>query len=170
MVMETCNLLIFILMAVVVMTPNLRGELGPATFAGGSWPKSKEPAPWSSSRPLCLSQFALVNHACSVLPFTPIPPPDQQGFELEHDQHEHESNRDDHKGRRKHGVGHHSHGPRHRTTPIEDDCCKWLKQVDSICVCKLLVHLPPFLTSPAHAFSITVDDTCSVTFTCSGST
>ncbi|KAK6940849.1 hypothetical protein RJ641_030380 [Dillenia turbinata] len=174
MVMETCKLLIFVLMAVALMMPNTRGEPGPVTIAGGSWPRPKpepEPEPWSSSRPLCLSQFALVNHACSALPVTPIDPPDPQGFELESDQHEHHNNRDDHEGRHRHQHGHHSHSHshrhRHHTSPIEDDCCKWLKEVDSICVCELLVHLPPFLTMPAHAYSITVDDTCRVTFTCS---
>ncbi|KAK3023081.1 hypothetical protein RJ639_043096 [Escallonia herrerae] len=127
-----------------------------------------------SPRPLCVSQFALVNHACSLLPFTPVPPPSPPSPPPpsppsppcssdcppgpEHG-HRH----------RQHGHGHRHGGHRHEhaETPVEADCCRWLNSVDDECVCDLLVYLPPFLSKPIHQYTVTVDSSCNVTFQCS---
>ncbi|CAK9151048.1 unnamed protein product [Ilex paraguariensis] len=103
-------------------------------------------------RPLCISQFALVNHACAALPFNtgappsrPSPPPSS----FSPPEHEH---------RHRHAHGHRHHG--HRETTIEQNCCQWLKDVDNECVCDLLLHLPPFLSRPIHQYTVMVDDSC----------
>ncbi|XP_010039258.2 proline-rich protein 13 [Eucalyptus grandis] len=139
-------------------------------------------------QPLCASQFALVNHACSMImpkpapppappspPLTPpgpLPPPpcpddeSQRGHGHGHGHH----NRTCQEHRRGHGHHHrHQHG-RHgdEPSPAEQDCCKWLKEVDSECVCDLLVRLPSFLTRPIHVYTVTVPDLCNVTFFCGG--
>ncbi|GAA0172654.1 hypothetical protein LIER_26438 [Lithospermum erythrorhizon] len=47
------------------------------------------------------------------------------------------------------------------------ECCRWLKAVDNECVCDVLVHLPSFLSRPVHLYNVLVDESCSVTFSCS---
>lgn len=135
----------------LMLVPKLEGQILPP------------PLP---SRPLCSSQFALASYACSLIPFSPLPPPqppsppsppDDGGHNLEHE----------------HGHGHrhrHGHGHRHRhhDTPTEEACCRWLKQLDSQCVCDLLVRLPNFLARPAHEYTVMVGDSCDVKFTCGG--
>ncbi|XP_008368867.4 uncharacterized protein LOC126614191 [Malus sylvestris] len=139
-------------------------------------PKMKAQHLFPPARPLCASQFALANYACSMLPFTPTPPPtppspppsppdDDEGQEEDHG-HDHGHS---------HGHGH-NHGHRHvhhrhrhhdhQAIPAEDNCCKWLNQLDNECVCELLVHLPNFLIRPAHAYSVAVGETCTVSYTC----
>ncbi|KAH0919067.1 hypothetical protein HID58_026727 [Brassica napus] len=49
------------------------------------------------------------------------------------------------------------------TTPAH-----WLKQMDNECVCDLLVRLPPLLAKPAHNYTVFVDESCIVTYTCGG--
>ncbi|KAF3436324.1 hypothetical protein FNV43_RR23416 [Rhamnella rubrinervis] len=117
-------------------------------------------------RPLCSSQFALASYACSQIPFSPLPPPqppsppsppDNGGHRLEHE-HSH-----------RHGHGHgHGHRHRHHDSPAEESCCRWVKQLDSQCVCDLLVRLPNFLSRPAHEYSVIVGDACNVSFPCGG--
>ncbi|CAN1130812.1 hypothetical protein LINPERPRIM_LOCUS13440 [Linum perenne] len=53
-------------------------------------------------------------------------------------------------------------------SPAEENCCRWLKEMDSECVCDVLVRLPPFLAKPSHVYSVHVYDGCVVTFSCSG--
>lgn len=115
--------------------------------------------PPASPRPLCASQFALVNYACAMLPFTPSSPPspdvDDEG----------------HRSHHQHGHSHrHGHGHRHRhdNNPQEDNCCRWAREMDSQCVCEILVHLPPFLTKPVHQYSVLIGDSCNVTYSCGG--
>lgn len=116
------------------------------------------PLPPINLPPLCASQFALANRACAVLPYTPVPPPSPpsppspEGPESRH--------------HHRHGHGHRHSRHRHRETHAEEDCCRWLKEVDDVCVCELLVHLPPFLTRPVHNYTVVVDDSCEVTFAC----
>ncbi|XP_059663787.1 uncharacterized protein LOC132309499 [Cornus florida] len=128
------------------------------------------------TRPLCLSQISLVNHACSLLPFHPAgPPPSPPDDAAEHGHghghvHQHGHGHEQGQGHG-HGHGHrHRHGHRHEhhETPVEEECCHWLNAMDDECVCDLLVHLPPFLARPAHQYSIMVDDSCTVTFQCGG--
>lgn len=130
------------------------------------------------SRPLCISQYALVNHACGILPFNPNPAPVPPSPHKPGQIHlsspgysEGPAHGEGHEHGHAHGHGHsHRHGSRHRhqQTPIEEDCCRWLKEVDDECVCDLLVHLPIFLRKPSHDYTVAVDPSCSVTFSCGG--
>ncbi|KAL1559683.1 hypothetical protein AAHA92_09998 [Salvia divinorum] len=97
-------------------------------------------------RPLCVSQLALVNGACGQLPYAPLPP----SGEAESEQHRH------HRQRRE----------GHVETAKEEECCRWLKEVDNVCMCDLLVHLPPFLTRPVHEYKVVVYDSCELSFSC----
>ena len=84
------------------------------------------PGQISPLRPVCASQFALVNYACSMVPLVPLPPGTPPPVGLE-----------DTNGHR-HGHRHrHSHRPRngHHETPQQNYCCRWLKLVDAECVC-----------------------------------
>ncbi|XP_004493654.1 uncharacterized protein [Cicer arietinum] len=127
----------------------------------------------TNPRPLCPSQFALVNYACGRLPFTPGPLPeppspdddggdDDGGDDKGHNNHHHHH---------RHEPGHrHKHGHRHRRhqTPEEDNCCRWAREVDSQCVCELLVRLPPFLVRPLHVYTLAIGDDCEITYSCGG--
>lgn len=113
--------------------------------------------------PLCASQFALVNRACAILPYTPVPPPSPPAPPSPPSPDGPE-NRNRHRHRHGHGHRHRRHG--YRETPAEEECCRWLKEVDDVCVCDLLVHLPAFLTRPVHNYTVVVDDICDVTFEC----
>ncbi|KNA06734.1 hypothetical protein SOVF_178260 [Spinacia oleracea] len=120
-------------------------------------------------RPLCLSQFALVNHACSMLPYNPLtppalpspPPPPAPTAQPPCPP------------KNGHRHGHH-HRHRHTSTSTThvsaaaDECCRWLKEVDTQCVCDLLVRLPIFLAKPSHDYTVVVSDDCSVTYQCPG--
>ena len=124
------------------------------------------PAP----RPLCLSQFLLVNHACSKLPYALVPPPSPTSppppsppppSPIAPTSPPSPSN-----GHR-HGHHHrHRHGGDYQETPAEEECCRWLKQVDTKCVCDLLVYLPTFLAKPRHNYTVTVAQDCTVTYEC----
>jgi hypothetical protein len=120
-------------------------------------------------RPLCASQFSLANYACARLPLRPVTPPsppdddddDDGGNREDHEVHHH---RHGHKSRHRH----HSH---HEQGPGEHDCCRWARQMDSQCVCEVLYLLPAFanfIMRPVHAISLSISDTCNVTYTCSG--
>ncbi|XVF72452.1 hypothetical protein PTKIN_Ptkin12aG0122500 [Pterospermum kingtungense] len=122
-----------------------------------------------SRRPLCPNQFALANYACSMVPFVPFPPaspppalPSPPPPGLEH-----------RNGHRRHGQRHrhghrHSHRPPYHETPEQRYCCQWLKQVDTECVCDILVHLPVFLSKPSHRYTMVVDEACILTYWCDG--
>uniref|UniRef100_M4CH40 Bifunctional inhibitor/plant lipid transfer protein/seed storage helical domain-containing protein n=1 Tax=Brassica campestris TaxID=3711 RepID=M4CH40_BRACM len=187
-------------------------------------------------RPLCASQYALANYACSRLPMntvplpspiSPPPPPifpppphhdhdhdddhdhdhddddddhDHDDDDHDHDDHDHDHDDHDHNDhdhnrdhdhdhdhdhddddhhdnnhnhrrhrRRHHHHHHHHHSHRHtEETYAQQECCKWLKQMDNECVCDLLVRLPPLLAKPAHNYTVFVDESCIVTYTCGG--
>ncbi|KAJ6404025.1 hypothetical protein OIU84_012257 [Salix udensis] len=134
------NLKVFVLTFFVVFLSSLvldvNGQLNPAP-----------------QRPLCVSQLALVNYACGSL--LPAPPatasiPATAVFPADDDN--------------SHGHGHrhgHSHGGAQ-----ENNCCRWLNDLDEECVCELLVRLPPFLSKPRHEYTIKIDDSCSVSYAC----
>ncbi|KAL2320930.1 hypothetical protein Fmac_029899 [Flemingia macrophylla] len=115
-------------------------------------------------RPLCVSQFALVNYACSRLPFSrgvlphdspssPDPSPaDEEG---------HTNNNHNHSHRHRHGHKH-----RHHQTPDEENCCRWAKEVDNQCVCEILARLPPFLIRPLHQYTLNIGESCDITYSC----
>ncbi|KAI3805978.1 hypothetical protein L1987_21866 [Smallanthus sonchifolius] len=123
-------------------------------------------------------------------PFGPPAPPsdDEDTPEHEHmhdhghshlhdEDHDHDNDDDrdgdgdrDHKNgheqKRHHHHHHHHHHHRHKETPVEEQCCKWLSQVDDQCVCELLVHMPPFLARPVHKYSVIVGKACNITYSC----
>jgi len=109
------------------------------------------PLPQPSLQPLCLSQLALVSHACAMVPrsVTPPPPPPPSP-----DNHGHRHNHG-HRGNQHHNLQ-------------EENCCRWAKEVDSQCICDVLVLLPPFLTKPLHQYSIHIGESCNVTYSCGG--
>ncbi|MFS7930808.1 putative bifunctional inhibitor/plant lipid transfer protein/seed storage helical domain superfamily [Helianthus anomalus] len=51
-------------------------------------------------------------------------------------------------------------------SPVEQQCCKWLAQVDDECVCELLGRLPPFLVRPIHEYTVRVVGSCNTTYSC----
>ncbi|KAI3449609.1 hypothetical protein Pfo_006274 [Paulownia fortunei] len=128
------------------------------------------PLPPIDPPPLCASQYALVNRACAMLPYTPVPPPSPPSppsptpAPPSPPSPDGPDSRHHHRHGHGHGHRHSRHG--HAETPAEEDCCRWLKEVDDVCVCELLVRLPPFLTRPVHNYTVVVDDTCNVTFQC----
>ncbi|RAL47945.1 hypothetical protein DM860_015732 [Cuscuta australis] len=116
---------------------------------------------WKVIGPLCASQITLVDHACSFLPFA-LPPPTPPSLIAA-------------PGPARPDNGHHSrrHGPhrrhrRHRreSTPEEEICCRWLREVDDECVCQLLAQLPAFLSKPVHQYSVIVGEACNENFQC----
>ncbi|KAK4355541.1 hypothetical protein RND71_024512 [Anisodus tanguticus] len=115
------------------------------------------------TRPLCPSQFALVNHACSLLPFVGVPPPSPPSPPPPSPPPPSPPSPPERRHRHRHRhVRHHVH----KETPVEEDCCRWLKQVDIECVCDLLVRLPLFLSRPVHQYTVMVDPSCNATFQC----
>nr|KYP43223.1 hypothetical protein KK1_035364 [Cajanus cajan] len=128
-------------------------------------PSSVVPIP-TTPRPLCASQFALVNYACSRLPFRHGVPPDSQSPPPPPDDEEghNDNNKDDnHNHSHKHR---HGHKHRHHQTPDEDNCCRWAKEVDNQCVCELLARLPPFLIRPLHQYTLDIGESCHITYSC----
>ncbi|KAJ8748387.1 hypothetical protein K2173_003024 [Erythroxylum novogranatense] len=131
------------------------------------WLKELDDESSVPQRPLCLSQLALVNYACGKLPITPVGPPPPPFTILLPDDHQH-----------RHHHHRHRHGYRHvpkqgqvqygNGTPAEENCCRWLNDVDDECVCDLLLHLPSFLARPLHEYTVIVDNACNVTFSCGG--
>ncbi|KAL2323566.1 hypothetical protein Fmac_027945 [Flemingia macrophylla] len=139
-----------------------------------------------SLHPLCLSQLALVNFACAMLPLratpptlprtpspspfpplpltpspshaTPLPltPSPSHATPLPLTPSPSPSPPDADEGHRSH------------QTSQEDDCCRWAREIDSQCVCEILVLLPPFLSRPLHQYSISIGESCNVTYTCGG--
>ncbi|CAI9774354.1 unnamed protein product [Fraxinus pennsylvanica] len=118
--------------------------------------------------PLCAAQIGTVNRACYMLPFTSIHPPSHPSPTPSHPLLTHSPPSSDNPSGSGHGHRH-GHGRRHRETHIEHECCRWLKAVDTVCVCGLLMHLPPFLSRPQHNYTVVVEDSCNVTFQCGSS-
>ncbi|KAK7393556.1 hypothetical protein VNO78_22114 [Psophocarpus tetragonolobus] len=104
------------------------------------------PLPQPTLHPLCLSQLALVSYACAMLPPTPtlplIPPPSPPS------------------------PSDQSHGNHHASQ--EENCCRWAREMDTQCVCEFLLLLPTFLTRSLHQYSITIGQSCNVTYSCGG--
>ncbi|KAG6418751.1 hypothetical protein SASPL_120956 [Salvia splendens] len=119
------------------------------TSPQAQWLPRRSPSLPDPPRPLCVSQIALVNRACGQLPYAQLPTP---SGEVESNQHRHHH--------------HHEREEGHVETEKEEECCRWLKEVDNVCVCDMLVHLPPFLTRPVHEYKVVVDDGCEVSFGC----
>ncbi|KAG4393725.1 hypothetical protein AAZX31_03G133800 [Glycine max] len=140
--MEIFNLIALALTLFLAIVPKMESQIKPI-------PKTP--------RPLCASQFALVNYACSRLPFSPGVPPDSPSPDEENNNHHNRSHRHGHR---------HGHRHRHHQTPDEDNCCRWAKEVDHQCVCELLLRLPPFLIRPSHQYTLKVGASCDITYSC----
>ncbi|KAJ7972822.1 Bifunctional inhibitor/plant lipid transfer protein/seed storage helical domain containing protein [Quillaja saponaria] len=153
--------LITLSVAFVAFVPNIESLFGP-------------PMPPIAPRPLCASQIALANYACAMIPYTPVPPPSPpSNSPTPPPPEDSEGNRHHHEHGHGHGHGHaHSHSHRHRhrapPSPVEDNCCRWAREVDNQCVCEILVHLPSFLSRPIHSYILSVGGFCNVTYTCAG--
>ncbi|KAF9604685.1 hypothetical protein IFM89_009121 [Coptis chinensis] len=122
--------------------------------------------PFAPPRPLCLSQFALVNQACYFLPVhAPAPPandedPDEPDLKLNEPQAQQPPSEPQHRRR------HHRH---HHHADAIDNCCRWLRNLDDTCVCELLIRLPPFLRRLEHSYLVKIDEDCEVLYKCDGS-
>ncbi|XP_050365590.1 uncharacterized protein LOC126784148 [Argentina anserina] len=86
-----------------------------------------------------------------------------------HGQEHHQGHGHGHKQHRRHSHRHrHRHHHREKSlSPQEDNCCKWLTQLDNQCVCELLLRLPTFLLKPAHTYSVFIGSSCNITYSCS---
>ncbi|XP_014494947.1 uncharacterized protein LOC106756858 [Vigna radiata var. radiata] len=151
--MEILNLITLPLLLLLTLVTKTESQIKPPLITVAKPP-----------RPLCGSQFALVNYACSRLPFrhgappadSPPPPDGEDGDGETHHSHSH------HRHNHRHGHGHRHH----HQTPEEDNCCRWAKEVDSQCVCELLLRLPPFLVRPVHQYTLNIGDACNITYSC----
>ncbi|KAE8732525.1 hypothetical protein F3Y22_tig00001849pilonHSYRG00008 [Hibiscus syriacus] len=110
-------------------------------------------------RPLCASQFNIVNYACGGLPLSPFSPPPSRRNTHSSSSSSHSRRSSSRRHRRRH---------RQRGEDRQDYCCQWLRQVDNECVCDVLAHLPPFLSRPNHHYTVTVGNTCIIRFPCGG--
>lgn len=153
---ERIKILLFALfMFLVLLSTKVDCQLMPRPF------RPVPPPNPVTQRSVCSSQFNLVNYACAMLPYSqapPLPPP-QLTPSPPHDDNSGHGHRHRHRHRRDHGSP---------ATPEEENCCRWLKNVDNECVCDLLVRLPIFLARPVHEYTVIVDDSCNVTYTCPG--
>ncbi|KAK1352621.1 hypothetical protein POM88_053052 [Heracleum sosnowskyi] len=118
--------------------------------------------------PLCDAQIAVASRACSMMPFSIVPPPSPPSLLSE----ELPSPSPDSPPSPSHRYGH-RHRPRHNhevpsQTPVEQECCHWVRAIDSVCVCNLLVYLPVFLSKPAHTYTVITDPFCNIAYTCPG--
>jgi len=164
--MEIFNL-ITVALTLLALVPKTESQIRPPVI-----PIPKGP------RPLCASQFALVNYACSRLPFIPVVPPDSRPSpDHEDDDHRdrHHNHSRRHNRRHEHDREHrhehdhehrHEHDHRRHQTPEEDNCCRWAKEVDDQCVCQLLGRLPPFLIKPVHQYTLNIGEGCDITYSC----
>ncbi|KAK2401789.1 hypothetical protein QL285_051352 [Trifolium repens] len=117
--------------------------------------------PPPSLRPLCAPQLALVSYACGMISSTPRSPASAILSSPS------PSSPDNNEGHQSH---HHRHGHKHRhhRTTEEDNCCRWATEMDSRCVCEILLRLPLFLTRPLHQYTVAIGESCNVTYSCGG--
>ncbi|XP_023548911.1 uncharacterized protein LOC111807420 [Cucurbita pepo subsp. pepo] len=121
--------------------------------------------PKVAPRPPCPSQIALANLACAMLPYSTMAlSPPSVSLSDNHESHGPPPNH-----RHLHT---HWHGHQHQISlsPMEENCCKWVQQLDSQCLCRLLSRLPAFLERPQHKISFSVGGSCNATFSCGGGT
>ncbi|XP_010256204.1 PREDICTED: uncharacterized protein LOC104596643 [Nelumbo nucifera] len=118
--------------------------------------------------PLCISEIALVSNACAFVPIehhltqltatrTTHRGNQEELVNEQQRQQEHDNEDDRQEGHRRRNY--HHDGP-------SEECCRWLREVDSMCVCQLFVPMPTFLRRPLHSYTIMVDHTCKVVFKC----
>ncbi|KAI3863038.1 hypothetical protein MKW92_032441 [Papaver armeniacum] len=105
-----------------------------------------------SQKYLCTPQYALANQACKSLPLS------------QHGHSSHHGHNNQHQQRR--GSRQQQH--HHLLSQQQTDCCRWMKEMDTTCVCQLLSKLPVFMWKPKHNYIVNVHESCTVTFDCSG--
>ncbi|KAK7336733.1 hypothetical protein VNO77_17279 [Canavalia gladiata] len=148
--------LITIALTFLALVPEMESQIIPQFFT----------VPSKTPRPLCASQFALVNYACSRLPFIHgVPPAPSSSSDSPPSPEDEEGHKNHHKNESSHSHRH-RHKHRHHETPDEENCCRWAKEVDNECVCELLVRLPPFLVRPLHRYTLNVGESCEITYSC----
>ncbi|XP_076940340.1 uncharacterized protein LOC143609476 [Bidens hawaiensis] len=116
-----------------------------------------------------------------VFPTTPPPPGGHEqtyshGHKHGHPHADVPGNENEQNQTHVHKPGHHKHDHhnkrvhgrhrKHKMSPVEQQCCKWLAQVDDECVCELLGRLPPFLVRPVHEYTVRVAGSCNTTYSC----
>ncbi|KAE8660642.1 hypothetical protein F3Y22_tig00116951pilonHSYRG00560 [Hibiscus syriacus] len=125
-------------------------------------------------RPLCASQLTLVNFACGTILLVPSPFQSSDATDEGNGRRNgtRSSRRGDGNGTGREGDRHrHKHKHRDKPkgiSPEQGYCCRWLKMVETVCVCDILTHLPLFLSWPLHRYIVSVGEACSVTFSCGG--
>ncbi|XP_018859451.1 uncharacterized protein LOC118349238 [Juglans regia] len=138
----------------------------------------KQPPPLVP-RPLCASQFSLANYACAMVPAAsePSPPSLNNGLDEELDDDADDDEEEEHHHNHNHNHNHqhrhrgYRHNGKHHLPQNIDNCCRWISQIDSGCVCELLFYLPGFATflmRPLHDFTVEITDSCNVTYSCGG--
>lgn len=149
---EIMNIMTLAATILLALVPKMESQMRPQVTMPPTHP-----------RPLCASQFALVNYACGRLPFHPGVPP---GPDPSPDDDEGHNNNNHQHSRHGHGHEHRHRHHHHHETADEDNCCRWAKEVDNQCVCELLLRLPPFLVRPLHQYSLLIGDDCEITYSC----
>ncbi|KAL6563838.1 hypothetical protein OROGR_002797 [Orobanche gracilis] len=127
-------------------------------------PLVPRPVPINHTTPLCESQFALANSGCAMIPYAAVSPSSPLSRHHHHRHHHSHGHNHNHN----HSHSHQSYAGNTTVTSTEE-CCRWLKEVDNICVCNVLLRLPAFLFKPAHNYTVMVNSTCEVTFQCGSS-
>lgn len=124
--------------------------------------------------PYCAAQMALATQSCSVA----VPRSHTGNYSITAEDDPEGSSpsiRDDdgreHRHRR--GHSHHDeeeherhHGHHEEERSLYDNCCRWLKELDAVCICDHLSQLPLVLSRLKHSYVIEVKDDCKVTFDC----
>lgn len=123
-----------------------------------------------ASTPLCDAQIAVASRACSMIPFSTVSPPSPPSLLSEALPSPSPESPPSPLPRHGHRHSHsHSHSHQvHSQTPVEQECCHWIRAIDSVCVCNLLVYLPIFLSKPVHTYTVITDPSCNIAYTCPG--
>ncbi|GER39234.1 AAA ATPase containing von Willebrand factor typeA [Striga asiatica] len=128
------------------------------------WPPHRPTPTEDPFTSFCNTQFQLANRACALVTFSSVGLPHHHHRHRHHHGHGHHHNHHDHD---KQEVHQHLMHTETENALVEEECCRWLKEVDNDCACSVFVHLPTFLAKPPHNYSLVVNDECEVSFQCS---
>ncbi|KAI8574559.1 hypothetical protein RHMOL_Rhmol01G0364000 [Rhododendron molle] len=145
-------------------------------------PVPVKPLPPPPPSLLCLSQYALVNHACARILLQPLNPPSPQESlaatsfappPLSPPSSPLPSSPSPPSPHNGTGLGHRHRHERaeqqgHPESLEEEQCCRWMQVVDAECVCNLLVHLPSILVRLTHNYTVVLSESCHITYQCAG--
>ncbi|KAG9448925.1 hypothetical protein H6P81_008890 [Aristolochia fimbriata] len=103
---------------------------------------------------LCIPQFALANEAClEPMPTSPnIPALPRTPGERRRRSH--------------YGGGGHGGGDVYTAEDAISPCCRWLLEIDEVCMCQALAQLPKFVSAMSHTITLRPTSDCSVTYHC----